>query len=172
MPDSLSFGLTEAYGYGNADQDFVQVTAPAAGSPASFVVEAKNWLRVLAATGSLATDANAANRVFSLDFINARGNTYVRNFWPGVITANTASTAFHWTEQVTDSEWAANTPVKVPVSSIFLPPATTVKWQVDNIQVGDTLTNLSLTIERWPNGPLGMPIGLTPGKPYDVQVGE
>lgn len=162
MPEPVAVGLLEAFSPGLGFQDFKQVASPAAGATATFTVESNNWVRILAATGSLSTDANAANRVFSIDFINARGNTYVRNFWPGVITANTATTAFHWTEQVTDSEWAANTPVKVPVSSIFLPPATSVKWQVDNIQVGDQLTALTLTLERFDTGLLGYGIGYVP----------
>ena len=169
MPFPVASGLLEPFAVGIGYQDFVQVTTPAAGANAPFVVESRNWLRVLAAVATLTTDANAANRVLSLDFINARGTTYLRNFAPLVITANTAATVFHWQEQVTTSEWNTNTPVKVPVSSLFLPPATTVQFTLDNKQVGDTLTVLSLTVERFDTGPTGYAIGFTPDPSQTIQ---
>lgn len=161
-------GLLEPFGYGKGYQDWVPVATPAAGANAPFIVEARNWVRVLGATCTVATDANVANRVLSLDFISPRIGTYWRNFPPLVITAGTAATVFHWQEQMTQSEWAANTPVKVPVSSIFLPPATTVQFTLDNKQAGDTLTALLLTVERYDTGPAGYAVGFTLGDDDDA----
>ena len=158
-------GLVEPFGYGLASQDWVPVATPVAGANASFTVEGRNWLRVVAAVATLATDANVANRVFSLDFINARGTTYLRNFAPLVVTAGTAATVFHWQEQVTQSEWAVNTPVKVPVSSLFLPPGTTVQFTVDNKQAGDQISAIFLTVERFTTGPGGYAVGFVPDAP-------
>src|SRR5262249_49241913 len=83
---------------------------PPGRAKAAFTVESRNWLRILAATATLATDANVASRVLSLDFINARGTTYLRNFAPLAITASTPATVFHWSEQLTSSEWNTSTP--------------------------------------------------------------
>lgn len=163
VPESR--GLLEPFSYGKGFQDWVVVAAPGAGLNASFTVEARNWLRVLGALATVTTDANVANRVLSLDFVSPRIGTYWRNFAPLAITANTPATVFHWQEQVTDSEWNTNTPVKVPVSSIFLPPATTVQWTLDNKQAGDTLTGLLLTVERFDSGALGYDVGfVTPAQ--------
>lgn len=160
MQPPVSIGLLEPFGIGLGDQDYLQPAAPAAGSNLAIIVESRNWVRVLAARATLTTDANAANRLFSLDFISARGLTYLRNQPPVVITASTTNQAFEWKEQLTGSEWNTNTPVNTPVSSVFLPPGTTIQFTVTAIQVGDAITAPSLLIERFETGPSGYPIGL------------
>lgn len=162
MPELVTTGLLETYGEGFGYQDTLDPANPGAGNNLSILVGGENWLRVLDAIATINTDANAANRFVSLDFINPRGITYVRNAAGLVLTANTTNQVFMWSEQRTDAQWAANTPVLAPVSSVFLPPGSTVQITVDNKQAGDTITAVHLVVERFPTGPRGAPIGIDP----------
>ena len=170
MPAPVEKGLLEAFGYGCGVQDFIPVAQPAAGANTSVQVDGRNYWRVLGARATLTTDANVANRLLSLDFINGRSITYMRNQPPVVIIASTTNQAFEWKEQLTGSEWNSNTPVHTPVSSIFLPPGTLVQWTVTAIQAGDQLSGLSLTIERFQVGPYGYEVGWVPAAdPNDAE---
>jgi hypothetical protein len=128
--------------------DFVDLPAPAAGALSQTLVVRDRALRVLAATATVSTDANAANRLVSLDYLKQGGVTYVRNFASVVLTASTTAQTFVWNRAWTVSEWAANTPIIVPVLSMQLPPGIAIRFSIDNIQVGDTLTGLTLTVAR------------------------
>lgn len=142
----------DQYRYDERFVDKIDVASPAAGATASQLVPGQYGMRVLAARATLSTDANAANRLLSLDYIDANNVTRVRNCASVVWTANTSSQAFQWNAAWTVSEWNANTPVLMPVLGLLLPPGWTIKWQVDAIQVGDTLTGLSLVVEKVPTG--------------------
>lgn len=158
-------GLLQPFAHGLGYQDIVPVTTPAAGANASFTVEGRNWVRVLAARANLTTDANVANRFVSLDYITARGTTYARNAAGLVVTASTTNQKFEWNAQRTDAQWAANTPVLLPVFPIFLAPGTVVQFTVDSIQATDALTLLTLLIERFDTGSLGYGVGFVPAPP-------
>jgi hypothetical protein len=157
---TLTEGLVGGFGWGLAYQDFLDVATPAAGANAPVKIGGENRVRVVAALATLTTDANAANRFLSLDFIDARGVTRIRNGAGLVVTANTSAQAFVWERSRTVGEWAANTPVFLALSSLFLEPGFTVQFTVDNKQVGDTLTALTLVLERFPTGPKGYPEGM------------
>lgn len=132
--------------------DWIDPTSPAAGAALSVTVGGEAYMRVLAARLLITTDANAANRLVSLDYINARGVTYVRNAASVVVTANTTAQAFEWNYQRTLAEWNTNTPVFAPCLNTWLPPGFTVKFAVDAIQVGDQLSGLHLFVQRYPTG--------------------
>lgn len=155
MPRYITEGPVQPYGWGRAFVDYVFPAAPSAGANKAVVVGGENWFRVLAARATLTTDSNAANRLLCLDFINARSTTILRNGASVLVTASTTNQAFEWQYTRTVAEWNTGTPVFLPVVPIFLDPGSTVQFTVDSIQVGDTLTNLSLVLERWPTGPRG-----------------
>lgn len=140
------------YRYEEAWVDYVDVTQPASGAVASLSVPGEYGVRVLAAKATVSTDANAANRLVSLDFVTANNVTRVRNCPSVVWTANTSSQVFVWNQAWHLSEWNTNTPVLVPVLGILLPPTWLVRFQIDSIQVGDQLSSLSLVVEKVPTG--------------------
>jgi hypothetical protein len=159
-------GLLQPFSFGIGYQDFIPVTTPAAGANAIFTVEARNWIRVLGARATVTTSATVANRFVSLDYINARAQTYVRNSAGLVVTASTTNQVFEWNAGRTVAEWAVNTPVLAPLYSIFLPPGTTVQVTLDSIQAADAITAISLTVERFDTGPIGYQVGFVPdGEP-------
>lgn len=152
-------GLGAPYGHGREFQDFIDLASPAAGANKAFVVPGDFFLRVIAAKAQLDTDANAANRLLSLDFIGARGTTYIRNAAPVLVTASTVAQVFQWATTRTVSEWNTGTPIFVPLEDIFLEPGMSVQFTLDNKQVTDTLTALSLVVEKWPTGARGELVG-------------
>lgn len=155
MPETA--GLVGDFGYGLAFPDWLDITAPAAGATASYTVPGQYSQRIVAARLLITTDANAANRLITLDFLNARGITYAQNGAAVVVTANTSAQVFEWHRNRTVSEWAANTPVWAPLLDAFLPPGFVVKFNVLNIQATDAISGLRLWVEDFPTGPRGYP---------------
>jgi hypothetical protein len=128
--------VASPYRYAEGWVDYIDVTQPAAGANAAIVVPGEYGLRVLAARATLTTDANAANRLVSLDFI----------------TANTTNQRYEWNSAWAVSEHAANAATILPVFGLLLPPTWLVQFTVDNKQVGDQLAGLSLVVEKVPTG--------------------
>lgn len=147
--------LASPFRYDEGWVDYIDVAQPAAGANASVSVPGEYGLRVLAARATLTTDANAANRLLSLDFVTANGVTRVRNFASVVWTANTNAQTFVWNHAWHLSEWNTNTPVLMPVLPLLLPPTWLVQFVVDNKQAGDQLAGLSLVVEKVPTGAAG-----------------
>lgn len=127
----------------------MDLTAPAAGANLSYNVAGQDWLRVIAATATLTTDATVASRLFSLDYIGGRGVTRVRNAAPVLVAASTAATVYQWDSKRTGSEWNTGTPVFVPLVDVLLEPGWAIRFTVDNIQSGDTITAARLFVERY-----------------------
>jgi hypothetical protein len=146
--------------YGLPYDDFLQVATPAAGANASLVVDGAWELQVVAATASLTTDANAANRVFSLDFIQTRSLVAIRNGSSRVIVANTTGLVHHWQRNRTVTDQAANTPVWVPLLDYWLPPGWTVQFTLDNKQATDQISALALFVRKRKSGGRGHPVGV------------
>jgi hypothetical protein len=160
-------GLLEPFGYGQGYPDWIFPANPGANTNLAVVVDARNWIRVIAVIATITTDANVANRWVSVDFITAQGKTYLRNGGGFVETATNGGKVYAWSEQRTDSASIAGGSAVLPVSSIFLAPGTTVQITVDGKQAGDTITAAVLTVERWDTGPTGYPIGFTAPSPAD-----
>jgi hypothetical protein len=142
-------GLAAPYDYGAAYPQWVAVTTPAAGATASYTVSGLAGIRPLAARLSLTTDANAANRLVTVDYIDAKGNTWMQNGAGLVVTANTTAQTFVFDAHRTVAEWAANTPVFAPLAPFFLPPSFSVKFNVAAIQATDQISGLSLWFDTF-----------------------
>jgi hypothetical protein len=162
-----TLGLVSPFGYGKAYPDTIDVTTPAAGATASYTVPGDYYVRVVAARLSITTDANAANRLITLDYISGRGVTYMQNGAGLVVTASTTAQVFQWDAHRTVAEWAANTPVFAPLLSAFLPPSWVIKFNVANIQATDAISALRLWVENFPTGQKGYPVG-----PVTLRHGE
>jgi hypothetical protein len=131
--------------------DWFSVTSPAAGANASFTVGGRNvqGLRVLAALTTITTDANVANRLLSLDYIDARAVTRVRNAATVLITASTTALVVQWDQAHNVSEWNTGTPVFVPLADVILTPGWTVQLTVDNKQATDQISAISFVVEAF-----------------------
>lgn len=160
MNEAVSAGLVEPFGYGLAYPNWLDPVAPAAGQNYIHTVGGIHQQRILAATCTLTTDANVANRLMSLDFVNARGVTYMSNAASVLVTAGTTNQVYYWAISQSISEWNTGTPVWVPLLNVFLPPAFTAVFKVANIQVGDQVSNVHLWLENFPTGERGYPTGM------------
>jgi hypothetical protein len=140
----------DVYGAQQPTVDFVRVLKPAAGANASYSFSRDFAIRVLAARAMLDTDANAANRLVSLDFLPGGAFTAVRNTAAIVITANTTDKQVLWSAQYANGENAANAPLCLPVLDAWLPCPIVVQFTLDNVQVGDQLDELTITVVRRP----------------------
>lgn len=156
----VTTGLLQPFGWGLGYPDWVDPSAPAAGSNFVHTVGGQHYERLLGARCLITTDSNAANRFVSVDYINARNITYCRNAWAGVIVASTTNQAFEWNCARASGEHATNTPVLAPLFLTFLPPGFQIQITLDNIQVGDTITSIHLWLEKFPVGPRGYPSGM------------
>lgn len=157
---SVTVGLLQPFGWGLGYEDFSDPASPAAGANYVRTVTGGHWERVLAIRCLLTTSATAANRFVSVDFVNARNVTYCRNAAGVIVTASTTNQAFEWNAGRTVSEWAANTPVLVPLFLTFLQPGFQIQITVDNIQTGDQISGVHVWFEKWPTGPRGVPEGM------------
>jgi hypothetical protein len=154
-----TLGLLRPFGYGRGFPDQISVATPAAGATASYTVPGDYWQRLVAARLLITTDANAANRLVTLDYISGRGVTFAQNGAALVVTASTTAQVFEWHVNRTVSEWAANTPVWAPLLDAVLPPSWVVKFNVASIQATDAISGLRLWVENFPTGARGYPLG-------------
>jgi hypothetical protein len=107
------------------------------------------YARIVAVKATLATDANAADRLFSVDFRSPRAGTIIRNAATVLITANTSATVFQWDHAHSVSEWQTGTPVFAPLVDIVLTTGWTIQLTVDSIQAGDAITAIAVTLEKF-----------------------
>lgn len=129
--------------------DFLPQISPAAGANLTLDLGRYKWLVLESVIVTLATDANAANRFLSVDYIPGGRVTAMRNAPTVLITANTTATVFQFDRQHTVSEWNTGTMVFAPLLPLALPVGWTVKVTVDNIQVGDTLTACTVVCRKF-----------------------
>jgi hypothetical protein len=142
-------GLAAPYEYGAAYPQWVAVTTPAAGATASYTVTGLSGIRPLAARLSLTTDANVASRVVTVDYIDAKGTTWLRNGTSALVLASTTAQTFEFDAHRTLSEWNTGTPVFAPLAPFFLPPGFSVKFNVTNIQATDAISGLALWFDTF-----------------------
>jgi len=142
----------DQYRYGEAYVDYLDVTSPAAGANASVQVPGQFGYRVIGALATLTTDANAANRLVSLDVINANGSTRLRNPAPATIPANTSAQKYVWNDAYANMLSVTNGPMVIPVNALLVPAAWSIQITVDNKQAGDQLASLSLVVLKVPTG--------------------
>lgn len=161
---SVTEGIVQPFGVGLAYADWLDVTTPAAGATASVTVGGENFVRVMAARLVITTDATVANRLVTLDYINARAVTYVQNGASVVVTASTTAQVFEWHRNRTVAEWNAGTPIWSPLLDELLPPGFVIKFNVASIQTTDQISGLRLWVERFPSGARGYPQGQVPAR--------
>jgi hypothetical protein len=142
----------DPYRYDEAYVDFVDVVSPAAGLNAPRVVPGEYGMRVLAALATLTTDANAANRLVSIDVINANASTRVRNPVAATIPASQSNVKLLWNHAYHAAASITNGPQIAPILELLVPPGWSIQFTVDNKQVGDQLASLSLVVLKVPTG--------------------
>lgn len=142
----------DQYRYDEAYVDFLDVASPAAGAAASVVVPGQFGYRVLAARASLSTSATVANRLVSIDVVNANSSTRWRNPAPSTIAASQTAIKIEWNAAWHVGAAVTNGPLMVPLLDVIVPPSWTIKFAVDLIDTTDQLAGLSLVVLKVPTG--------------------
>jgi hypothetical protein len=142
----------DQYRYDEAYVDFLDVGQPAAGANASVQVPGQFGYRVLAALATLTTDANAANRLVSIDVINANSSTRVRNPVAATIPASQTNVKLVWNGAYHAAASITNGPQIAPILDLLVPASWSIQVTVDNKQVGDQLASVSLVVLKVPTG--------------------
>jgi hypothetical protein len=142
----------DPYRYDEAYVDYVDLTSPAAGLNASVVVPGQYGLRVLAALATLTTDANVANRLVSIDVINANASTRLRNPVAATIPASQTNVKLLWNGAYHAAASITNGPQIAPVNDLLVPSGWSIQITVDNKQATDQLSLLSLVVLKVPTG--------------------
>lgn len=142
-------GITEPFTRELGYRDVRTPVNPAAGANYTLSIGdvRGDYVRVVAVKASLATDANVANRFFALDYL-VRGAAYsIRNGAAAVTTASTTARVFQWDRAHTVSDFAANTPVFMPLVDLILIPGDSLQLTVDSIQAGDQISGIVIALE-------------------------
>lgn len=140
------------YRYGEAYVDWIDVGQPNAGANAAFGVPGQFGVIVLAARARLTTSAAVANREVSIDVINANAVTRWRNPAPAVQAAGVSNQRYEWNSAWANALSVTNGPMIMPVLDVIVPPAWSIQFTVDLIDVADQLSQLSLTVLKLPTG--------------------
>lgn len=133
--------------------DTIDVSSPAAGANARYTVPGETWCVIVAARALLTTSSAVADRFVSLDYIDGRGTTRVRNAAGLTVQASTSALAFEWNTGRTIAEWATGTPILAPCLDVMLPPASVVQVTIDNRDTGDQLSGVHLLVVKVATGP-------------------
>jgi hypothetical protein len=152
----VPLALTQPFGLGGGIQFPFTPDSPAAGAGFVFGADGRGARRLLSLVFTLTTDANAANRLVTVEYVGRNNLTYA-------VAEVTATQAASLTNRYvfaigygTDS-FAAGTDGLAPLPSLFLMPGDQLKIIVANIQVGDQLSAIAGAIERFPLDGEGLP---------------
>jgi hypothetical protein len=129
--------------------DVITPADPAAGANLTVTIPNQMYVVVRSLRVTVATDANAANRFLSVDYLLGSRLTMMRNAAAVLITANTSATVFQFDGQHTVSDFATGTMVFAPLKPIPLPNGVTVQVTLDNKQAGDALTSCVVVVDRY-----------------------
>lgn len=143
------FTLGQPYGYGLTEQTTLTGTPPAAGASFSSTVAKYDRHRLVFVTFALTTDANAANRYVTVEYVGGDGVSVCADAASVLVTANTTAQRFVGQLHRGPAEWNTGSDVFFPLAGIWLESGTKVNINVANMQVGDTLTNIRLTYDRY-----------------------
>jgi hypothetical protein len=129
--------------------DVVTPADPAAGANLTVTIPNQRFVVVRSLTVTLTTDANAANRLLSVDYLLGSRLTAKRNLATVLVTASTTNQVYHFDNQHSVSEWNTGTPIFAPLQPLPLPNGWTVRVTVDSIQATDQLASCVVVVDRY-----------------------
>lgn len=146
------FGLTQPISDGIGYQHELRASTPAAGASFTVTLDSRYVWRVKHFIFTLTTDANAANRYVTLQYLFGDGLAVWTNAAAVTVSANSTQ-RFVGSSDRTVAEWAANTDVLFPIDKALLHGGRALQINVGNIQVGDTLTKIYAIFDRFETDP-------------------
>lgn len=150
MDDSLSppavlAGFTDDPGF----LTVIPQTSPAAGANLTLDLGRARFYVIRSVMVTLTTDANAASRFLSVDYLLGTRATVMRNAATVLVTASTTNQVYQFDDQHTVSEWNAGTMIFAPLAPIVLTQGWVAKLTVDSIQTGDQLSACTVLVQQF-----------------------
>lgn len=125
------------------------VAAPAVGADWAFTIDERVAERIVGVTGTLTTNATAANRTVQLVYTDTAGND---TLFLEAAAVQPASTTRRYTWHINAPYAAVTTVIQhAPLPDILLKSTWAISTLTDNLQVGDQWSGLFVTAERWLN---------------------
>jgi len=150
------YTLGQEYGHARTFQHTVipgaSVGAPAPVAGASYTYTVGPWdrMRLVFATFTLTTDANAANRYVTVEYPGPDGVSVLADAATVLVTANTTAQRFVASLRRGPAEWNTGTDVFFPLAGIWLEAGRTIVINIANVQAGDLLSKVRLTFDSTP----------------------
>lgn len=127
----------------------VNGASPAAGAEFTQEIDDGKWWRLLSLFVRLTTDGTAANRTLRVEYRDEASNIlHVDGLAATVAASLTADYSFSVWHAVAEWEVEPDTAL-VPLAPMLLHPSWDFHVNVDNIQVGDTLTRIRFVVEKF-----------------------
>lgn len=145
-------------------RELLRPELPAAGSPFTFKVGSKTYDMVITAQGKFTTSAVVANRTPYLAYLDGDGREFAR-FSSGVVIAASDSTTETWGISFGTLVTSGPGFTTAGLTGVLLPPGYELQLGMGNMDVGDTITDVSLWVHRAPTGEVGQPTGARPYAP-------
>lgn len=168
----VTAGLLEPFAYGRGYLERTAPANPAAGAGFTYSVAGGFYARVLAIACQLVTDGTAANRWIEARVTDADGTVWER-FGAGVLIPASTTVQLAWSDERGESEWASAgadaTPIYMPLPARFLQPTEQLRVAIGNVQAGDQLSSVRLSVERFPEGRRGYSEGRAFAQPAKVR---
>jgi hypothetical protein len=138
----------DVYGPQNVTTDYVPVAKPVAGANATYSFSRDFAVKILAGHCTLVTDANAADRFITLDFLPGGDAAAVQNGAAVEISASDTR-VIHWNKNLGFPDFDTNVvDMFFPLLAVWLPCPLLVQFTVAQKQATDQLSALGLVVQR------------------------
>jgi hypothetical protein len=134
---------------GWAEHEPRAIPTPAVATGFTYVVPGTVRERIMAVSFVLVADANAANRLPRVEYLNAAGDVFASVAAPFVLTATLTS---RFTFAVGLQQFGANAAAQIggPLPPLKLNSGLSVRVSVGAVQAGDQISVASLFVDQWP----------------------
>lgn len=148
--------LTQPFGVGFGVQEPFKLENPGAGVNLSFVADGKGARRLTSLVLTFATSAVVAARYLKLELRGADAKAYAVAAVAATLAASQTQ-RYVFSTNYTSQAWNAGTDAFAPLPAVILSPGDQLVTSIDNLDAGDTLTNIRGTMERFPLDGVGLP---------------
>lgn len=162
-----TLGLLRPFHHGRGYRSLVVPANPSAGATYTKTVPGDKWQRLTAIAFTLATSNVAANRAVTIDYANKAKGHFLSD-GAAVIQAASTTNTYYGSSERANSEWNAGTAAFFPLWGGFLESGETITISVANIDTGDQLSGIVLTVEEFEVGHGGFIVGGISTEEYDL----
>lgn len=168
MTGRVTAGLLLPFSYGRGYSELIKVPTPAAGQNVLVKVPGSEMWRVITAQAFLTTDAVVANRAVRLTYTDADGFEYFHAAASGTVAASLTSLT-QWSIGASAAAAMGDGSRVQALPNMLLQPSHQININVFALDAGDTITNVSLFVERLRIGGDGYTVGPSETDPADIE---